>query len=216
MKNQWRIGDLAKEVGKHSNTIANWFKQLEELNIHCLNRNSTGEKVFDELDYKIAFHIFELREKNVPIIEIFEDISNHCQLRYLSVDDSLEESTEPLSDIEHLKVELLYIVQDVLSETLWDEFEAFRSKLEKLVYSLPNLHEGRHDRIKDALSIRKVEAVLEKEALQKWSTKPESIRLKRTFLFKIEEDIEERNQFVKDYVYKHLEERLLNKTAAYF
>ena len=61
-----------------------------------------------------------------------------------------------------------------------------------------------------------MEAALEKEALQKWSTKPESMRFKRVFLFKKEEDIEARTQFVKDYVNKHLEERLLDKTAVYF
>lgn len=216
MAKEWKIGEFAAEIGKHSNTVANWFNQLHELKMHWVNRNSIGEKVYDELDLKIAFHIKELREKKVAINEIFEDISNHCQLRYFSVDDSLEEAIGPLSDIEQIKVELLYMVHDVLSETLWDEFEAFRSKLEKLVNSLPNLHEGRHDRIKDFLIIRKVEAALEKEALQKWSTKPDFMRLKRVILFRKGEDIEARNQFVKDYVNRHLEERLLNKTAVDF
>lgn len=216
MPKEWKISEFATQVGKHSNTIANWFNELEKLKIHCINRNSLGEKVYDEIDLKIAIHIKQLRVKKVPINEIFEDISNHCQLRYFIIDDSLEEAIDPLSDTERLKIELLYIVQDVLNEALWDEFEAFRSKLDKLVYSLPNLHEGSHDRITDALTIRKVEAALEKEALQKWSTKPDSIRLKRVFLLKKEEDIEARTQFVKDYVNSHLEERLLNKTAVYF
>src|SRR5690606_19413533 len=105
---QLKIGEFSKKVGKHSNTVANWFNQLQELNLHSVNRSpSTGEKVFDELDLEIALHIKELRDKKVSINEIFEDIGNYCKLRYFSIDDSLDEVEEQNSDYERLKMELL-------------------------------------------------------------------------------------------------------------
>lgn len=207
---QLKIGEFSKKVGKHSNTVANWFNQLEELKLHCVNRSpSTGEKVYDELDLQVALHIKELRDKKVSINEIFEDIGNHCKLRYFSIDDSLDGVEEHNSDYERLKMELLYIVQDVLSESLWDEFETIREKLEAFINGFPSMMDERHNRINDLLTIRRIEAELETEALHKWSTEPVSVRIKRGFFFKKEENIEARNQYVKGYIMKNLEERLL-------
>ncbi|MDQ0231771.1 hypothetical protein [Metabacillus malikii] len=207
---QLKIGEFSKKVGKHSNTVANWFNQLHELKLHCVNRSPlTGEKVFDELDLEIALHIKALRDKKLSINEIFEDIGNQCKLRYFSIDDSLDEVKEHNSDYERLKMELLYIVQDVLSESLWDEFETIRKKLKALIDGLPSMMDERHNRIKDLLIIRRIEAELETEALHKWTTEPVSVRIKRGFFFKKEENIEARNQYVKGYIMKNLEERLL-------
>nr|WP_144925362.1 hypothetical protein [Paenibacillus bovis] len=207
---QLKIGEFSKKVGKHSNTVANWFNQLHELKLHFVNRSPlTGEKVYDELDLQVALHIKELRDKKVSINEIFEDIGNHCKLRYFSVDDSLEEVEEHSSDYDRLKMELLYIVQDVLSESLWDEFETLREKLETFINGLPSFMDERHNRIKDLLTFRRIEAELETEALHKWSTEPVSVRIKHGFFFKKEENIEARNQYVKGYIMKNLEERLL-------
>ncbi|MEK5379364.1 hypothetical protein [Niallia sp. FSL W8-0635] len=207
---QLKIGEFSKKVGKHSNTVANWFNQLHELKLHCVNRSPlTGEKVYDELDLQVALHIKELRDKKVSINEIFEDISNHCNLRYTSVDDSLDEVGELNSDYERLKMELLYIVQDILSESLWDEFETIREKLESFINGLPSMMDERHNRIKDLLAVRRIEAELETEALHKWSTEPVSVRIKRGFFFNKEENIEARNQYVKGYIMKNLEERTL-------
>ncbi|MGO4889939.1 MerR family transcriptional regulator [Anaerobacillus sp. MEB173] len=208
MEEHLTVGEFSKKIECHSNTIDNWFKQLEDMKIHCVNRSSsTGKKVYDELDLRIALHIKDLRQKRIPLEEIFDDIGNHCQLRYPVHNDSLEED-DPLSDAERLKIELVYTVHDVLTDTLWDDFEALRGKLEKLVNSFPDLKEGRYERINDALIIRKVEAELQLEALQKWSTKPVSMRTKRVFLLKRKEDIEARNQFVKEYINQHLEPRI--------
>ncbi|WP_121661859.1 hypothetical protein [Metabacillus litoralis] len=192
--NQHKIGEFSKKVGKHSNTVANCFNQLHQLKLHCVNRSpSTREKVFDELDLQVAFNIKELRDKKVSINEIFDDISNHCNLRYFSVDNSLDEVEVHNSDYDRLKMELLYIVQDVLRESLWDEFETLRKKLETPMNGLPSILDERHNSIKDLITIKKIEAELEKEALHKWSTEPVPVRMKRGFFFKKEENIEARN-----------------------
>ncbi|MEH7483492.1 hypothetical protein V7157_20995 [Neobacillus drentensis] len=134
---QLKIGEFSKKIGKHSNTVANWFNQLEEQKIHYVNRSSSiGEKVFDEIDLEIAFHIKDLREKKVSMNEILKEIENHCKLRYFSVNDSLDEVNKPTSDLESLKTEILYIVHDVLSDSLWESLEYQRDEIDTLVNRL--------------------------------------------------------------------------------
>nr|WP_263327111.1 hypothetical protein [Neobacillus sp. Marseille-Q6967] len=68
MKEQWKIGEFASKIGRHANTIDQWFKKLEELNIHYVNRlPSTNEKIYDDLDLKIALHIKSERLKFVKL-----------------------------------------------------------------------------------------------------------------------------------------------------
>lgn len=212
--NQLKIGELAKKVGKHSNTVANWFNQLEELKLHCVNRSPfTGEKVFDELDLKIAFHIKELRDKKVSINEIFEDISIHCKLRHFSIEDSLDDVEEQKTDYERFKMELIYIVQDVLNESLWGEIETIREKFETILNGMTSKFDNQQNVFKDLLTLRKIEAELEIEALHMWSTKPASVRFKRSYFFIKVENIEERNKYIKEYILNNIEQRLLKTMA---
>lgn len=211
---QLKIGEFSQKIGKHSNTVANWFSQLEEQKIHYVNRSSTtGEKVFDEIDLEIAFHIKDLREKKVSMNEILKEIGNHCKLRYFSVNDSLDEVNKPSSDLESLKTELLYLVHDVLSDSWWESLKYYIDEIDTLVNRLIRTNNERYPSIKDFLLIRKVEAELEKEALHKWSTKPLAMRMQRVFIFKKEENIEARCRFVKDYINAHFEERLKSRVS---
>ena len=59
----WKISDFAKEVGKHQNTVDGWFKQLEEKNVHWVNRSEHGEKIYSTLDMKMAKYIKEMRDQ---------------------------------------------------------------------------------------------------------------------------------------------------------
>lgn len=74
--------------------------------------------------------------------------------------------------------------------------------------SLPDPTEQRAERVTEHLTRRRIERRLEREALELWAAKPESERMRRTGLFRREEDAAARDRFVRDYVDDHYEKRL--------
>ncbi|GLO68462.1 hypothetical protein [Oceanobacillus kimchii] len=70
----WKIGDFAKKLNKHTNTIDGWFRNLEsERSLHYIMRVN-GEKVYDELDFKIASFIIEQRNNKWSLNAIFDGL----------------------------------------------------------------------------------------------------------------------------------------------
>ncbi|MEC0078518.1 hypothetical protein P4H62_00625, partial [Paenibacillus alvei] len=74
--------------------------------------------------------------------------------------------------------------------------------------TLPGPTEQRAERVTEHLTRRRIERRLEREALELWAAKPESERMRRTGLFRREEDAAARDRFVRDYVDEHYEKRL--------
>lgn len=57
-----KISAFSKQIGKHNNTIDEWFRELEgECKLHYISRVNE-EKVYDELDLSIAKFIVKRRE----------------------------------------------------------------------------------------------------------------------------------------------------------
>lgn len=77
--------------------------------------------------------------------------------------------------------------------------------------TLPSWAEQQAERVKEHLTRRRIERRLEREALERWAAKPESERLRRTGLFRREEDAAARDRFVRDYVDEHYEKSLLQE-----
>lgn len=61
-----------------------WYKWLENERLHYINRTlETNEKVYDELDLKIAMFIKNRREEKRALSAISNDLSNLFELRPL-------------------------------------------------------------------------------------------------------------------------------------
>lgn len=88
-QNFWRLTEFSEKVGgKHRNTIDAWFNQLEARGIHYVNRTQSGERVFNELDLKIAKYIAKLRNENWGLDAIYDALPHQYSLREFPADDS--------------------------------------------------------------------------------------------------------------------------------
>ena len=200
----WRIGDFAKEIGKHSNTVDGWFKQMEERKAHYVNRVH-NEKVYDELDLQIATFIREKRDgKPVWALEaIFEDLPNHFNLRPFPVDSESTNGTQVL-DMDAIRKLFMQEIAATVEEQLQEGLKEFT----KLLPAPADPAAERQKRLNDLITFKRIERNLEAEAMQLWSTKPDSERLKRVGLLRKEEDKDKRDQFIKEYINKHFDDQL--------
>jgi hypothetical protein len=202
MKEYWKIIDFSKEVGKHYNTVDSWFKRLEERKIHYVNRvGESQEKIYDTLDLQIAKFIVEKREQKWALDAIFDQILEEFETRPFPVD---EDSDQKLVDIETITKTI---------ERLYEQKTAIRLEEIKneLLRSLPKSIdplEERQNRVTDMITQKRVEYILREEAWALWLKKPESERMKKVGWFRKEEDIDKREQFIREYIHQHFEERL--------
>jgi DNA-binding transcriptional MerR regulator len=101
----------------------------------------------------------------------------------------------------------------ILHEERFDEIKQQNKELQKLIPPTLGLEEERRERTNEYLTIRRINLALEKEAYDHWSRKPEAERIRKIGLFKKEEDVQKRNQFIKAYMDEYFEERLLKEFA---
>lgn len=99
----------------------------------------------------------------------------------------------------------------ILHEERFDEIKQQNKELQKLIPPTLGLEEERRERTNEYLTIRRINLSLEKEAYDHWSQKPEPERIRKIGLFKKEEDVQKRNQFIKTYMDEYFEERLLRE-----
>jgi len=216
----WKISDFVEEIKQtlqeeklHVNTVAGWFKKLEEERIHYISRTAeTDEKVYDELDLQIAIFIKKKRNQKWSLSAIFNEIKSEFELRPFSVEEAT--NVAQIKDIDFLNSKLLKELQGVFEEVAASQLGEMKSKYEEILSKIPDSRfkeEEREERFKEMVARRRVEYQLEKEALIMWSTKPEEERLKKVGWFRKEESHEERNRFIKDYIDKNFEVRLRNE-----
>lgn len=209
MDSFWKISDFANKVGKHLNTVDGWFKKLEEQGIHYINRTeSTGEKVYDDLDLRIAQYIVEKRNSKWALEAIFNEIGSHFDLRTSPVNTNVPEHIDEQVDINALKVDLIKEISTVLESTYKNQFEQYKKELDSKFNSLPTLLNVREQRLNEIIVRRRIESKLEKEAIQIWMERPDSEKYKKRGWFRREEDTEKKNKFVKEYIDEHFEKRL--------
>lgn len=204
--NYWKISDFAKEVGKHTNTVDGWFKQLEEKQLHAVNRTEHAEKVYDQVDLEIALYIKEKRDQKWALDAIFHELPKHFELRPI-LDDLSTTRAPQVVDPELLKKEF----EKVAIEIAEKQIKQIRDQYAELLKRLPTpktIQEERQERVNDIITRRRIETQLEVEAINMWATKPEEERKKRVGIFRKEEDRDKRELFIKNYINEHLEERL--------
>jgi len=69
----------------------------------------------------------------------------------------------------------------------------------------------RQERINSILTQNKITRLLEEEARELWSKKPEEERTKKIGFFKRIEDVDAKNEFIRKYIAEHFEERLMKE-----
>lgn len=112
---------------------------------------------------------------------------------------------QALSNLEQLMIER-FEQQDQLLKSLAETAAARLSEITRPDQELQRLE--RIERVNDRLTEWRIERVLQREALEKWSALPEAQRLVKKGMFNKEEDREERERFVRDYVDKYFETEL--------
>lgn len=202
----WRISDFSKKVGKHPNTVDRWFKELEEKHIHTVSRTEYGEKVYDQLDLDIALYIREKRDQKWALDGIFHELPKHFELR-IFLNESDETNAPQVTDPKTMRRELEKLVREITER----QNREMKQQYEELLKRLPQpktFQEERQERMTEMITRRRIESQLRDEALNMWFTKPEEERKRRVGFFRKEEDHDKREQFVRDHINKHFEERL--------
>ena len=130
MEKFWRISEFKDQVGKPLNTVDNWFKRLEKARVHYVNRTEHGEKVYDELDLKIALFIKEKRDEKWSMGAIFDELEKQFELRPFPEG---EEGENLPVDVEVLKKQLTDEIKQAVREEFKEQIEAYRDYIETTI-----------------------------------------------------------------------------------
>lgn len=214
----WKITDFAERISKdmqlkfndeqegvHYNTVDKWFKTLESKHIHYVGR-VTDEKVYDELDLAIGCFIYERRREKWTLSMIFDTLHNHFELRPVpkegSDDASLLASLDMKKEIERqvaLEIDIIKAEMELaMRETVAKEFREFQSQLPQPVDKV-------EEKQSYMLTGMKINMKLEQDALDEWNSLPEQERMKKAGLFRKEEDIAKRDDYIRRYKKKNME-----------
>lgn len=215
--NYWKISDFTEQIKLafehekiHMNTIDGWFKALESKRIHYVMRTEdTKEKVYDDLDLQIAIFIKKRREEKWSLAAIYDDLANHVELRGFPADEVGPVAFE--GDFETLKKQISEELRQTFNQMAASQIEEIKKHYDSIIEKIPKLpspEEQKETRFKEMVVRRRVEAALEHEAIEMWSTKSESERYKKVGLFRKEEDFNKRYEFIRNYINENYEEKL--------
>lgn len=216
----WKISDFAKVVGKHTNTVDGWFKQLEEKGMHWVSRTEYGEKVYDQLDKDIALYIKELRGQKWTLDGIFNELPEHFKLRPVPVEEttSVPQTYDPSmvrrefeETFKEIAAAQAIEMNRQMQELAAAQMQEIKQQYEDIIKRFPqpkSIDEERQERITEMITRRRIENELEKEALNMWATIPEKERKIRVGIFRKDEDRDKRERFIKSYVNQHFEARI--------
>jgi trehalose/maltose hydrolase-like predicted phosphorylase len=218
----WKISDFVEEIKLtlkeeklHVNTVYGWFKKLEKERIHYISRTvDTNEKIYNELDLRIAIFIKMKRNEKWAIKAIFDEVKNEFDVRPFPVENIETTNVVHNSGIDALNSKLLEELKSSLKEIAAAQFSEVQSQYEEILKKLPepkNREKEREDRFKEMVARRRVQYQLEREAQMIWATKPEEERMEKVGLFKKVEKQEERDLFIKEYIDKNFENKLRNE-----
>lgn len=203
----WKIGEFAKEIGKHKNTIDGWFRALEEeRKLHYVSRLSNNEKVYDELDFNIAQYIIKQRTSGWSLDAIFDSLPEVFDLRPFPLEYEAHEKSVQVVDVDKIRATIMNEMKATFEQISATQMAVQMKEFQRM---LPSPAEARLERFNAVMAQRKVQRVLEREALDLWASEPPERRMKRIGFFKRQqEDTDERDRFVNDYVDSRFETRL--------
>ncbi|MGG3471594.1 hypothetical protein ABES02_29525 [Neobacillus pocheonensis] len=228
----WQATALASEIKVHYTTVNNWFNQMEDKRIHYVTRAQDGDRVFDELDLKIAFYIKAKRNEKWSLDAIYNTLHENIETRPFPEDFIAGPDATQLATIEHMKDMFSKEFRALLEHELSLQLAEINNAMAQMAASIQSLPTGitpeeeakrleaeearrledRDNRMIDMMTQNRINNTLKIEALEKWAKLPPSERLVRTGLFRKEDDAVKREKFVLEYQQEHFDQRLKKET----
>ncbi len=214
----WRITEFSKLVGRHHNTVYNWFNTLEEKGLHgTLRTNNTNEKLYNSLDLDIALFIKQKRDEKWSLDAIIELLPHQFELRPVSPENQTSELSAQLN-IHEAAATIEKIVEQKLELHLQSIEMEYREKLEEAVRSaLPEPEDPetlkerqRQERLDNMIIQHRARTELRKQAEKEWNSLPEDTRIKKVGWFKKEEDLARKQLFIENYINENMIEYIQN------
>ncbi|MED2688596.1 terminase gpP N-terminus-related DNA-binding protein [Bacillus toyonensis] len=214
----WRITEFSKLVGRHHNTVYNWFNTLEEKGLHgTLRTNNTNEKLYNSLDLDIALFIKQKRDEKWSLDAIIELLPHQFELRPVSTENQTSELSAQLN-IHEAAATIEKIVEQKLELHLQSIEMQYREKFEEAVRSaLPEPEDPetlkerqRQERLDNMIIQHRARTELRKQAEKEWNSLPEDTRIKKVGWFKKEEDLARKQLFIENYIDENMIEYIQN------
>ncbi|WDV09187.1 hypothetical protein [Lysinibacillus irui] len=219
----WKITEFTEVVNetfkqKHNielnitvNTLNNYFRELENDDIHYLNRLS-GVKIYDQMDLNIAEYIAIRRSKKLnngitwQLPQIFDAIKRDlpCRPKPEATESSERETSE---DITKQLEEFKESFKETLIEIVKHEVGQ-RNDIQQQLIEMKQANEKQVSRT--MVEVVQKQGEFRAQARAEWDKKSPSERLEG-LIFK-REKIKEREQFIDEYVEKKFMEWIIEQT----
>ncbi|MGG2134608.1 MerR family transcriptional regulator [Bacillus sp. S2(2024)] len=207
----WRITEFSKLVGRHHNTVYNWFNTLEEKGLHgTLRTNNTNEKLYNSLDLEIALFIKQKRDEKWSLDAIIELLPHQFELRPVSPENQFSEISSQLN-FQEAAATIEKLVEQKLQAHLQNIETQYQEKLENVLKTLPHPEDPgatkerqRQERLDNIIIEHRARMELRKRAEQLWNEQPEEARIKKVGWFKKEEDLAKKQIFIENYLNENM------------
>lgn len=214
----WRITEFSKLVGRHHNTVYNWFNILEEKGLHgTLRTNNTNEKLYNTLDLDIALFIKLKRDEKWSLDAIIELLPHQFELRPVSPENQTSEVSTQLN-MQEAAATIEKIVEQKIQMHLQNIQLEYQGKFEEAIRAvLPEPEDPeklkerqRQERLDNIIIQHRARTELRKQAENEWNTQPEETRIKKVGWFKKEEDLARKQLFIENYIDENMIEYMKN------
>ena len=214
----WRITEFSKLVGRHHNTVYNWFNILEEKGLHgTLRTNNTNEKLYNTLDLDIALFIKLNRDEKWSLDAIIELLPHQFELRTVSPENQTSEVSTQLN-MQEAAATIEKIVEQKIQMHLQNIELEYQGKFEEAIRAvLPEPEDPeklkerqRQERLDNIIIQHRARTELRKQAENEWNTQPEETRIKKVGWFKKEEDLARKQLFIENYIDENMIEYMKN------
>lgn len=224
-ENVWQITEFTGVINKtykemtgkedtiHYNTVDKWFKELEVREIHYIQR-VYKRKVYDEKDLKIALFIMDKRNHpSWKLNGIYDAIGQNSELtREFPEDYNNPDKPLDKQDVEKIIDNKLQGIRDELKDYLVLTIEKGREQRQKELQQMLPKPIDEDEIVRKALEAAKdyqkeynlKYKEIRSKAIEEWNQKPESERMIKAGFFKKIENTEAKEQFVDEYIEKHL------------
>ncbi|HDR4897605.1 TPA: MerR family transcriptional regulator [Bacillus cereus] len=214
----WRITEFSKLVGRHHNTVYNWFNILEEKGLHgTLRTNNTNEKLYNTLDLDIALFIKLKRDEKWSLDAIIELLPHQFELRPVSPENQTSEVSTQLN-MQEAAATIEKIVEQKIQMHLQNIELEYQGKFEEAIRAvLPEPEDPeklkerqRQERLDNIIIQHRARTELRKQAENEWNTQPEETRIKKVGWFKKEEDLARKQLFIENFIDENMIEYMKN------
>lgn len=210
----YTVNEVSKIIEVPAGTIRQWEKSLE--GILNIPRDDRGSRYYTDFEINTLNNIKSMRDKGLSF-DVIKDVLNKSEsvpsVPISSVPVmSQSEAIQTIQNLQNVIQGMSERMESIIAESVRKEVSKLSEVLiEGVTKQLPpprDLLSERHERVTDMITRRKVENQLENEALDLWLKQPESERLKKSGLFRKEEDRDKKALFIKNYIDQHFEDRL--------